>query len=74
MLNKEFSLIVKIFIGIWMSALLFLWDSFIIFVLSRKHIRNRLFGMVYYIDKAAGLILGVVGVKLLQSAVCKSTI
>ena len=59
----------KIGLGIWMTSLVFFWDSMILMVLSRDSVRKTFSGIVYYIDKTAGVIIGVLGIKLIFSAV-----
>lgn len=71
-LNNEVGLWFKIVLGAWMTLVVFAWDAFIIFVLSRKKVRFVFNGVAFYIDKIAGVILGVIGVKILQSAVFDS--
>lgn len=58
----------KIALGIWMTALVFFWDSMILLVLSRESIRKVFSGMAFYIDKCAGIVIGVLAVKLILSA------
>ncbi len=68
-LTNEVSLGFKIGLGVWMTSVVFLWDTFIIFVLSQKSVK-RVFGRIaFYIDKIAGTILGLVGIKLVESAI-----
>ncbi len=59
----------KILLGIWMTTVVFMWDAFIVLLLSRKKIQNAFNQIAYYIDKCAGVILGLVGVKVLFNAV-----
>ena len=59
----------KIGLGVWMVALIFVWDSMIVFLLGQNRIRSFFGKAAFYIDKAAGAVLGLLGVKLLQSAV-----
>jgi len=68
-LTNEVGLVFKISLGIWMTSVVFLWDTFIIFVLSQKSVK-AIFGRVaFYIDKIAGTILGLIGIKLVESAI-----
>ena len=60
---------IKISLGIWMTSIVFLWDSFILIILSREIIQKRFIGIVYYIDKVAGVIIGSLGLKLVISAI-----
>ncbi len=59
----------KIGLGVWMTCLVFFWDSMILMVLSREPVRKAFSGVVYYIDKTAGIIIAGLGVKLIISAV-----
>ena len=68
-LTNDISLWFKVGLGVWMTALVFFWDAFIVIVLSQKNVRKTFSGMAFYIDKAAGSLLGVVGVKLVGSAI-----
>lgn len=55
----------QIGLGLWMTGLVFIWDSAILVVLSRQPVRAAFSGMVFYIDKAAGVVIGLLGIKLL---------
>lgn len=57
---------VKIGLGVWMTALVFAWNTLIIYVLSQDKVKRVFAKVAFYIDKVAGLVLGAVGVKLLQ--------
>lgn len=59
----------KIGLAIWMTLLIAVWNIMIIFVLSREQVRKIFAKGVFYIDKLAGLLLGVMGYKLIQSAI-----
>lgn len=68
-LTPQVNLALVIGLGLWMSLLVFAWDAMIIFVLSQQKVR-RVFGKIaFYIDKVAGVLLGFMGYKLLESAV-----
>ncbi|MDO5640463.1 MAG: LysE family transporter [Neisseria sp.] len=58
----------RIGLGVWMTLLVFVWDAAIILLLSQGRIRHWFGGAAFYIDKAAGALLGLVGWKLLQNA------
>ncbi len=66
-LNASISLSVKIGLGVWMTFLVFIWDAFIILVLSKDVIKRFFAKIAYYIDKVAGTILGLIGIKLIQT-------
>jgi threonine/homoserine/homoserine lactone efflux protein len=59
----------KIGLGIWMTAAVFLWDTFIIYILSRKNVKAVFGRLAFFIDKIAGTILGIIGIKLVESAI-----
>jgi len=71
-LTNEVSLVVKVALGVWMTFLVFSWDTFIILVLSRNSIRELFSKLAFYIDKIAGVVLGLFGVKLIQSAIVRN--
>lgn len=64
----------KIGLGIWMTCLVFVWDSMILFFLSRESIRNKFTKIAFYIDKIAGLVIGVFGVKIIIMVVKESLV
>lgn len=55
-------------LGLWMTALVFVWDAAIIFVLSHRPVRQVFGKLAFYFDKLAGTLLGLMGAKLLHSA------
>lgn len=71
-LNNQVGIGFKIALGVWMTLIVFLWDSFIIFALSHKHVRNLFNRGAFYIDKTAGVILGAFGLTLIYSALIKN--
>ncbi len=64
----------KIGLGIWMTGMVLVWDSFILLILSRRHVRKTFSGAVFYVDKAAGTVIGLLGIKLILTAVYDSSI
>ncbi|MDO5680223.1 MAG: LysE family transporter [Pelistega sp.] len=68
-LTNDVALGFKIGLGVWMTFAVFMWNAFIILILSQKNIKALFAKIAFYIDKAAGLILGVMGIKLLESAI-----
>jgi len=62
----------KIGLGIWMTFLVFFWDSMILLFLSKESIRNKFTKVAFYIDKIAGLVIAVFGVKLIIMVVKES--
>jgi len=67
-LTGETGNVLKIGLGVWMTALVFLWDSFILIVLTREKFRKPFSESVYYIDKLTGSVLGILGLRLFLSA------
>ncbi len=59
----------KVGLGVWMTFIVFAWDATIILVLSHERVKAVFAKIAFYIDKAAGTILGLVGLKLVESAV-----
>ena len=68
-LTKEVGLGFQIALGIWMTSLVFFWDAFIIFILSQRRVKAVFGRVAFYIDKAAGTVLGLIGLKLVESAI-----
>lgn len=71
-LNSDISMIFKVALGIWMTLIVFVWDAFIIFVLSKNKIRNLFNKTSFYIDKCTGTILGAFGLTLIYSSLFES--
>jgi len=59
----------RIGLGIWMTLLVFLWDAFIIVVLSQEKVKSVFSRIAFFIDKLAGTILGLIGMEIVASAV-----
>ena len=72
-LNKEVGIGFKVALGVWMTAVVFLWDAAIIFVLSRQKVRSVFNGVAFYIDKVAALILGAIGFTMVRSALAQGS-
>lgn len=70
-LTNDVSLTFKIVLGIWMTLVVFLWDSAIVFLLSTDKVRRQFTRAAYYIDKVTGAILGMVGFSIVRSAFSK---
>ncbi len=71
-LTKDVNLNFKIFLGVWMTFVVFLWDVFIVVLLSRNTVRQRFSKIAFYIDKLTGVILGAIGLSIVKSALNKS--
>lgn len=68
-LNRNIGLSLKVALGLWMTVLVFLWDAFILFVLAQDRVRKAFSRIAFYVDKAAGTILGLIGITLVRAAV-----
>jgi threonine/homoserine/homoserine lactone efflux protein len=68
-LNRDVNVFFKVGLGVWMTGLVFAWDAFIIFILSKKAVKQVFSKIAFYVDKAAGTVLGLIGVRLIQTAV-----
>jgi threonine/homoserine/homoserine lactone efflux protein len=67
-LGKGLSMTIRLALGAWMAAIVFLWDACILFALTRPRVRTSFLRRVRLIDRATGLVLLVVGVMVLFSA------
>ena len=56
-------------LGVWMTFIVFAWDSLIILFLSQQKIRKVFSKVAFYFDKFAGVVLGFIGLKLEHSAI-----
>lgn len=70
-LTNDVSLTFKIFLGLWMTTLVFIWDLVIIFLFSTNKVRQKFTKVAYYIDKFTGAILGLIGFSIVKSALSK---
>ena len=70
-LTPEVSFAFKLGLGIWMTAVVFFWDLFIIFTLSTRRVRSKFTKVAYYIDKVTGVLLGFIGFAIVKSALTK---
>jgi threonine/homoserine/homoserine lactone efflux protein len=70
-LTNDVSLAFKVVLGIWMTLVVFFWDTAIIFLLSSNKVRDKFTKIAYYTDKLTGAILGVVGFSIVKSALSK---
>jgi threonine/homoserine/homoserine lactone efflux protein len=70
-LTPEIGFAFKLGLGIWMTAIVFLWDLSIIFLLSTRKVRSKFTKAAYYIDKVTGALLGVMGFAIVKSALTK---
>lgn len=68
-LTPEVSFAFKLSLGIWMTVVVFLWDTSIIFLLSTRKVRQKFTQAAYYLDKITGALLGIIGVTIVKTAV-----
>jgi threonine/homoserine/homoserine lactone efflux protein len=70
-LTNEVSLGIKLALGLWMTTAVFVWDSVIVMVITQDRVKRSFARAAYYVDKVSGALLGLVGLKLLHSALSK---
>jgi threonine/homoserine/homoserine lactone efflux protein len=70
-LTSDVGLVFKIGLGTWMTLAVFLWDAFVILILTRPRVRRVFSRVAFYLDKVAGTLLGFIGIKLIESAFVK---
>ena len=70
-LTNDVSFSFKLGLGIWMTAVVFLWDAAIIFLLSTQKVRKRFAKIAFYIDKVTGVLLGLIGITIVKSAIAR---
>jgi threonine/homoserine/homoserine lactone efflux protein len=70
-LTPEIGFAFKLGLGIWMTAIVFLWDLSVIFLLSTPKVRSKFTKAAYYIDKVTGALLGFMGFAIIKSALTK---
>ena len=70
-LTNDVNLTFKISLDVWMTMVVFAWDTAVIFLLSTKKVRNQFTKSAFYIDKVTGAILGLVGLSIVRSALSK---
>ena len=68
MLTPSVSIGLSVALGVWMVLLVFLWDTMIVLILSKQRIREVFAKIAFYLDKMAGILLGILGYNLLRSA------
>ncbi|WP_201554521.1 LysE family translocator [Psychrobacter immobilis] len=68
-LTPEISFVFKLGLGIWMTVVVFAWDTAIIFLLSTRKVRAKFTQVAYYIDKVTGALLGVIGLTIVRTAI-----
>lgn len=71
-LHPEVGTTFKVCLGMWMVAVVFLWDATIVFLLSTRTVQQRFTRVSYFIDKCTGIILGCIGLSIIKSALSKS--
>ena len=64
MVSAQTPLATRVLYGCWMALVVFVWDSFVVYIFSRKIIKNKLGEGLHYIEKVSGVVLVVLGVYL----------
>ncbi len=59
------SSVYRLLLGLWMTAVVLVWDSFILFILTRDRFRFAFLRRVRLIDLVSGSILALVGIRVL---------
>lgn len=67
-LTSDIGIGLKLGLGLWMTLLVFLWNAFIICILSQEKVKSVFARFAFYVDKLAGTVLGLIGVRLVTSA------
>lgn len=70
-LTNEFDLNFKVALGVWIPAVVLIWDGTIVMVLFGANVRNMFLRLAYYLDKLTGAFLGLIGVSILRSVLSK---
>lgn len=73
-LSEDIGIFVKLGLGFWMALAVFLWDSFILLLLKRRHLQSFFSRGAFSIDKIAGILLGSLGITLILTAIKESTL
>ena len=68
-LTPEISFVFKLGLGVWMTVVVFAWDTAVIFLLSTRKVRAKFTQVAYYIDKVTGALLGVIGLTIVRTAI-----
>jgi threonine/homoserine/homoserine lactone efflux protein len=64
MVSAETALFQRCLYGLWMTAVVLLWDGAIVLFLGEPRVRRRLQGAVFVITKGAGAMLAIAGLTL----------
>lgn len=70
-LTPEVGMGLKVALGVWMTTLVFVWDTLIVLVLTQERVKRAFTRLAYSIDKVSGALLGLVGLKLLHGALAR---
>lgn len=68
-LTNEVGFGFKLGLGIWMTLVVFAWDTTIILLLSTEKMRTGFTRFAFYIDKVTGALLGLIGGGIVKSAI-----
>lgn len=64
LVSPQTPLILRSLYGLWMTMVVFSWDCLLVLVLGRNQVRKRLGSGVFYLEKAAGIMLAAFGLML----------
>ena len=64
MVSKQTQIETRLLYALWMTSIVFFWDSFVVVVVSQNRIRNWLGRGTFYLEKFAGIMLTVFGLIL----------
>ena len=64
MVSEQTGLAVRCLYALWMTAVVLLWDSFLVFAAGRRQVKDYLGRSVFYVEKIAGSMLTLFGVLL----------
>ncbi|HDF2343073.1 TPA: LysE family transporter [Morganella morganii] len=64
--SQDNSALFKTGIALWMVMAVLIWDSLIMYLLTRPAVRQQFNRCAFWIDKTAGIILGMVGLKIIH--------
>lgn len=64
MVSGETPLVVRGLYGLWMTMVVFFWDTFVVLLLNRKRIKASLGNTVFLMEKVAGVMLTSFGIFL----------
>ncbi|SHH39772.1 LysE family translocator [Desulfofustis glycolicus] len=67
MVSPETGLATRCLYALWMTSIVFIWDSFIVILMTRTGVKSFLGRRVYLLEKASGMMLATLGTALALS-------